>query len=157
MDRITMPAALLARRLRSSLWCQKQVVIGHRGRSAMKTMRFFLITIFALGTGIIVASDTPDTRVDSVVLEIATRAPDFLPQVQSHQFTFHAQPVRTDIVYTEDTLPVEYRLTLHQIGSIPYRIMAVQGFNGPRSPTYHPRMIDLILYTPPENAGLYPK
>jgi len=34
MDRITMPAALLARRLRSSLWCQKQVVIGHRRRSA---------------------------------------------------------------------------------------------------------------------------
>ena len=33
MDRITMPAALLARRLRSSLGCQKQVVIGHRGRS----------------------------------------------------------------------------------------------------------------------------
>jgi len=32
MDRITMPAALLARRLRSSLWCQKQVVIRHRGR-----------------------------------------------------------------------------------------------------------------------------
>jgi hypothetical protein len=32
MDRITMPAALLARRLLSSLWCQKQVVIGHRGR-----------------------------------------------------------------------------------------------------------------------------
>jgi len=32
MDRITMPSALLARRLRSSLWCQKQVVIGHRGR-----------------------------------------------------------------------------------------------------------------------------
>jgi len=32
MDRITMPAALLARRLRGSLWCQKQVVIGHRGR-----------------------------------------------------------------------------------------------------------------------------
>jgi len=32
MDRITMPAALLARRLRSSLWCQKRVVIGHRGR-----------------------------------------------------------------------------------------------------------------------------
>jgi len=36
MDRITTPAALLARRLRSSLWCQKRVVIGHRGRSAEK-------------------------------------------------------------------------------------------------------------------------
>jgi len=36
MDRITMPAALLARRLRSSLWCQKQVVIRHRGRSLKK-------------------------------------------------------------------------------------------------------------------------
>ena len=33
MDLTTMPAALLARRLRSSLWCQKQVVAGHRGRS----------------------------------------------------------------------------------------------------------------------------
>ena len=33
MDRITMPAALLAFRLRSRLGCQKQVVIGHRGRS----------------------------------------------------------------------------------------------------------------------------
>jgi len=28
-----MPSALLARRLRSRLWCQKQVGIGHRGRS----------------------------------------------------------------------------------------------------------------------------
>lgn len=34
MDRIPMPAALLACRLRSSLGCQKQVGIGHRGRSA---------------------------------------------------------------------------------------------------------------------------
>ena len=33
MDLTTMPSALLARRLRSSLWCQKQVVAGHRGRS----------------------------------------------------------------------------------------------------------------------------
>jgi len=33
MDRITTPAALLARRLRSSLWCQKRVVIGDGGRS----------------------------------------------------------------------------------------------------------------------------
>jgi hypothetical protein len=32
----TMPSALLARRLRSSLWCQKQVVAGDRGRSARK-------------------------------------------------------------------------------------------------------------------------
>jgi len=28
-----MPSALLARRLRSRLWCQKQVGAGHRGRS----------------------------------------------------------------------------------------------------------------------------
>jgi len=33
---IPMPSALLARRLRSSLWRQKQVVIGHRGRSRRK-------------------------------------------------------------------------------------------------------------------------
>jgi hypothetical protein len=33
MDRIPMPAALLAFRLRSRLGCQKQVGIGHRGRS----------------------------------------------------------------------------------------------------------------------------
>jgi len=32
MDLTTMPAALLARRLRSSLWCQKQVAAGHRER-----------------------------------------------------------------------------------------------------------------------------
>jgi len=32
MDRITMPAALSAFRLRSRLGCRKQVVIGHRGR-----------------------------------------------------------------------------------------------------------------------------
>ena len=36
MDRITMPAALSAFRLRSRLGCRKQVVIGHRGRSAKK-------------------------------------------------------------------------------------------------------------------------
>ena len=34
-----MPAALLARRLRSSLWCQKQVVAGDRGRSEKKYRR----------------------------------------------------------------------------------------------------------------------
>jgi len=34
MDLATTPAALLARRLRISLWCQKQVVAGHRGRYA---------------------------------------------------------------------------------------------------------------------------
>jgi len=33
MDLTPMPSALLARRLRSSLWCQKQVGAGHRGRS----------------------------------------------------------------------------------------------------------------------------
>jgi len=156
MQLIPVPSGLLARRLRSRLWCQKRAGIPDRGRSAMKTMRFLFITIFALTTGSILASETPGTRSDSVVLEIATHSPDFLPQVQSHQFAFHAQPCRTDIVYTEDRLPIEYRLTLHQIGSIPYRMMTVQSFTGPRSPTYHPRMIDLILYTPPDNAGLYP-
>ena len=34
MQLIPMPSALLARRLRSSLWCQKQVGIPDRGRSA---------------------------------------------------------------------------------------------------------------------------
>jgi len=33
MHLTTMPSALLARRLRSSLWCQKQVVASDRGRS----------------------------------------------------------------------------------------------------------------------------
>ena len=32
IDLTPMPSALLARRLRSSLWCQKQVGAGHRGR-----------------------------------------------------------------------------------------------------------------------------
>jgi len=36
MDLTPMPSALLARRLRSRLWCQKQVGAGHRGRSAKK-------------------------------------------------------------------------------------------------------------------------
>jgi len=35
-----MPSALLARRLRSRLWCQKQVGAGDRGRWANK-YRFF--------------------------------------------------------------------------------------------------------------------
>jgi len=34
MDLTTMRSALLARRLRSRLWRQKQVVAGDRGRSA---------------------------------------------------------------------------------------------------------------------------
>ena len=34
MDLTTIPAGLLAFRLRSRLGCQKQVVAGHRGRSA---------------------------------------------------------------------------------------------------------------------------
>jgi len=38
IDLTTMPLALLARRLRSSLWCQKQVVAGHRGRSLKYTL-----------------------------------------------------------------------------------------------------------------------
>jgi len=36
MDLTPMPAALLSRRLRSRLWCQKQVGAGHRGRSETK-------------------------------------------------------------------------------------------------------------------------
>jgi len=36
MDLTAMPSALLARRLRGRLWCQKQVVIGDRGRSEIK-------------------------------------------------------------------------------------------------------------------------
>jgi len=32
MELIPVPAALLARRLRSRLWCQKQAGIAHRGR-----------------------------------------------------------------------------------------------------------------------------
>jgi hypothetical protein len=44
MDLTTMPSALLARRLRSSLWCQKRVVAGHRGRSAKKYDFLFLDT-----------------------------------------------------------------------------------------------------------------
>ena len=39
-----MPSALFARRLRSSLWRQKQVVIRHRGRSAKKYDSLFLDT-----------------------------------------------------------------------------------------------------------------
>jgi len=48
MDRITMPSALLARRLRSSLWCQKQVVLADRGRS-QKNMRLLGILYLILG------------------------------------------------------------------------------------------------------------
>jgi hypothetical protein len=46
MDRITMPAALSAFRLRSRLGCRKQVVIGHRGRST-KNMKLLLPAFFA--------------------------------------------------------------------------------------------------------------
>jgi len=45
-----MPSALLARRLRSSLGCQKQVVAGHRGRSANKYMRLSILLLLILGT-----------------------------------------------------------------------------------------------------------
>ena len=45
MDRITMPATLSAFRLRSRLGCRKQVVIGHRGRSATKNMRILLLLL----------------------------------------------------------------------------------------------------------------
>ena len=41
-----MPSALLARRLRSRLWCQKQVGAGDRVRSAKKYMRYLLILLF---------------------------------------------------------------------------------------------------------------
>jgi len=43
VDLIPMPAALLACRLRSRLGCQKQVGIGHWGRSAMKTTPLLLL------------------------------------------------------------------------------------------------------------------
>jgi len=41
-----MPSALLARRLRSRLWCQKQVGAGDRGRSALALL---------ISTGILIA------------------------------------------------------------------------------------------------------
>ncbi|MFA6271449.1 MAG: hypothetical protein WC657_09700 [Candidatus Paceibacterota bacterium] len=50
MDRIPMPAALLACRLLSSLGCQKQVGIGHRGRSATKMILRSLLLLIALST-----------------------------------------------------------------------------------------------------------
>ena len=47
IDLTTMPSALLARRLRSRLWCQKQVVAGHRGRSLRNMPLLSIITICA--------------------------------------------------------------------------------------------------------------
>ena len=46
----TMPSALLARRLRSSLWCQKQVVAGDSGRWATmnKSISIAIVAIIAL-------------------------------------------------------------------------------------------------------------
>ena len=40
-----MPSALLARRLRSRLWCQKQVGASDRGRSAKKTLLYCESTV----------------------------------------------------------------------------------------------------------------
>ena len=42
MDLTAMPSALLARRLRSRLGCQKQVGAGHRGRSAERNIAVLL-------------------------------------------------------------------------------------------------------------------
>jgi len=47
-----MPAALLARRLRSRLWCQKQVVAGDRGRWVKPDM-FTSATVFAIPSSLI--------------------------------------------------------------------------------------------------------
>ena len=57
MELIPVPSALLARRLRSRLWCQKQAGIPHRGRSA-KNMRFLATFIlFLISASLSIATD----------------------------------------------------------------------------------------------------
>ena len=48
-----MPSALLARRLRSRLWCQKQVGAGDRGRSLNNMTRFILVFYLSLSTSLL--------------------------------------------------------------------------------------------------------
>ena len=62
-----MPSALLARRLRSSLWCQKRAAAGHRGRSLKNMNRLFkryfhisLLALFACTASDLFAEDLTD-------------------------------------------------------------------------------------------------
>jgi len=67
IDLTTMPSALLARRLRSRLWCQKQVVAGHRGRWATKMNHLLSVLLgcmIAILSPVIFAKDYVTTHAE---------------------------------------------------------------------------------------------
>jgi hypothetical protein len=95
MDRIPMPAALLACRLLGSLGCQKQVGIGHRGHCAKNPMKPFL-TLFAFMAVTIVAFTVIGCR------DVDTSKADFSKDVSIHSGDtvlplMPNDPVATDI------------------------------------------------------------
>jgi hypothetical protein len=67
MELIPVASPLLARRLRSRLWCQKQAGIPHRGRSQKNMNRLFkryfhisLLALFACAASDLLAEDLTD-------------------------------------------------------------------------------------------------
>ena len=71
-----MPPALLARRLRSRLWCQKQVGASDRGRSTAPNMRiafFNCLIIYIFSSCYAFAATTPEELVAEVHAAIKSR------------------------------------------------------------------------------------
>lgn len=97
----------------------------------------------------------PAAEAGPVPLNLSPDTPEFLPGVTPMKHPF--PPVHLDIVYKYERLPVEFRLTVNKSDSPGYRDMVLRREGVPLRPDYHFRMIDLILYTPPQNIVVSPK
>lgn len=127
---------------------------GERNSTRMKLLLLFT-TVFPLFP-MRAEPVAPAAEAGPVLLNLSPDTPEFLPGVSPLKSP-PLPPVHRDIVYEYDRLPVELRFTVNKINFPGHRDMVLRRAGAPLRPDYPFRMIELILYTPPQNIVVSPK